>query len=444
MALKFNPFWLAAWLVFGAMSGRSAVPPTEALTLDRAIEMAVNNNPEVSAVQWQSVAAAADVDAVRAQRLPKVSLVGGYSYATEDQRLYPATYNSEPGVFGSGVVDGAVVLKIPLYTGGKISSEIAASELMKRAAAGDLSRSREIVAFNVTSLFYSMLAQKEVIASVESAMTAMEEQRRTIQELVSLQKAARVDALRAEVRLAELQEKRTKEYNTLTIQQWTLAALLGLEDGQDVQLSGSLELSDPPQCPDANLCMKTALRNRNDYDAAQQRRAATGESVKSARSGFLPTLSLESSYGLRWMSDVQDASGGSDDFEDVGQIGLVAEWPLFSGGGTRAKVRRQTAVQQAALERERQLRLQIRTEVETALADISSATERIDTTKTAVDAARESFRIIQEKYELGKGAMVDVLTAQASLIFAETSYARARADLAISDARRKLAVGGIL
>ncbi len=414
------------------------------LTLEQAVAAALARSPEVSATRWDAAAAAAQTDAARAQRLPQVKLSGSYSYATEDQRLFPAAYNGETGVFGSGIAEGAVVLTLPLYTGGKLSHQTAAAELLQQAAAGDLTRTREIAAFNVTSLFYSLLAQKEVIASVESAITAMEAQRRSIQERVDLQKAAQVDVLRADVRLAELREQRTREINTQTVQQWTLAALLGLEDGRRLALTGSLELAEPPDCPDAAGCMQTALQNRQDYAAAGQRAAAGSESVRSARSGYLPSLSLESSYGLKWMSDVTDSFDGADDSQWVGQIGLAAEWPLFSGGAARAEVRRQAAVQQAALERERQLRLRIRTEVETALADVSSAAERVETTETAVQAARESFRIIEEKYELGKGAMVDVLTAQAALTAAETSYARARADLAISAARRKLAVGEIL
>jgi len=79
--------------------------------------------------------------------------------------------------------------------------------------------------------------------------------------------------------------------------------------------------------------------------------------------------------------------------------------------------------------------------VEIARAEMASARERTEATAKAVEQARESFRIIREKYDLGKGVIVDVLDAQAALVLAETTYARALADLAVSDARRKLATG---
>jgi outer membrane protein TolC len=131
----------------------------------------------------------------------------------------------------------------------------------------------------------------------------------------------------------------------------------------------------------------------------------------------------------------------TDRSQDIGRIGLVVEFPLFDGGAVRSEVGEQTARYNARQEQVRKIELQIRTEVEIALAEIAAARERTEATAMAVEQARESFRIIREKYDLGKGAMVDVLDAQAALVLAETTYARALADLAISDARRKLAIG---
>jgi outer membrane protein TolC len=417
-------------LLFGAAAGFA-----EPLTLEQAIETALENNPALSAVRWQTVAAESAEAAARARRLPAATLRGSYEYTTEDQRLMQATYNGEPGVFGSDLFAADVVVRLPIFTGGRIQSEIAAAELLRQAAEGGLGRDRETVAFNVTSLFCNMLAQREVIASVESALKAMEAQRNNIADQVEVQKAARVDLLRADVRLAELKEKLTRERSTVTIQGWTLAALLGQQSGTVPEINGSLIPVAPQECPDSSDCLRTALANRNDYAAARSRAAAQSERVNAARAAYWPVLSAQASYGERWLS-------GSS--EDIGRAGLVAEIPLFEGGAIRARVGEQSALQQAAQEQLRGLELQIRTDVETALAETASARERVETTSKAVDQARESFRIISEKYELGKGIIVDVLDAQAALVQAETSYARALADLAVSDARRKLATGMML
>lgn len=429
-------------LLLCAALGTAEPQQAELLTLDEAVAIALEQNPDIASSRWNAAALSAAGDTARARRLPAVKLRGSYEYTSEDQRLFPATANGETGVFGSDLFAADIVLSLPLYTGGKISSAINASDLLRQAAEGELSRTRETIVFNVTSLFYNLLAQHEVIRSFESAVEATQEHRRSIEEQVAAQKAARVDLLRAEVRLAELKEKLTRERNTLTIQRWALAALLGTESGNTApDIAGDLHPVVLPECPESALCMRKALEQRSDYHASLNLAQAQSEAVKGARAGHLPTLSLQASYGERWMENISDQPAGTDDSQEIGRIGLVAEFPLFEGGAIRSQVREQTARYNARQEQVRKLELQIRTEVEIALAEIASARERAEATAKAIEQARESFRIIREKYDLGKGAMVDVLDAQAALVLAETTYARALADLSVSDARRKLATG---
>lgn len=431
---KWIPIILSAVLLGSAQAQETNAP---ALTLDEAVAIALEQNPEIAAARWSSAAAAAVNHTARARRLPSVNLRGSYDHLSEDQRLFAATANGEAGVFGNDLFTADVVLSLPLYTGGKTSSAITASDLLRQAAEGELARTREAIVFNVTSLFYNLLAQREVIRSFESAVEATMEQRRSIEDQVAAQKAAPVDLLRAEVRLAELKEKLTRERNALTVQRWALAALLGTESGSPApDIDGTLHPAVVPECPDSSVCLRTALARRSDYLAALQLAQAQNESIKGTRAGRLPTVSLQASYGERWMHPIS-----TDRSQDIGRIGLVIEFPLFDGGAVRSEIGEQTARYNARLEQVRKLELQIRTEVEIALAEIAAARERTEATAMAVEQARESFRIIREKYDLGKGAMVDVLDAQAALVLAETTYARALADLAVSDARRKLAIG---
>lgn len=414
------------------------------LPLPRAIEIALANNPDAAEARWRVDESEASASAARSGRLPTLKTRAAYDYYLDDQRLLAAAYNGEQGVFGPDALGADLILSLSLYTGGRITSEIRASDLLRQASEGQLARTRETIVFNTTSLFYTLLSQEEVIRSLQSAVKAMEEQRRIIDAQVEAQKAARVDSLRAEVRLAELEEKLDKETNVRTVQQWALAALLGWDSPQAPSVTGELRFAESPVSPEAEACLKKAFEGRSDYAAARQSLAAQTESVEVARASYWPTLSLLASYGGRWMPDPSDKPDNGDDLVDVGRVGLMMELPLFEGGLTAARVREQAARLRMADERLRKLELQIRYEVETALSDIASARDRVETASKAVDLARESFRIIQKKYDLGKGALTDVLDAQSALVLAETTQARARADLAISDARMKLAIGEIL
>lgn len=73
--------------------------------------------------------------------------------------------------------------------------------------------------------------------------------------------------------------------------------------------------------------------------------------------------------------------------------------------------------------------------------NIGSSQERVEAIRKAIAQARESLRIEQEKYDLGMGAIVDVLDAQAALLESETTYYRVLAEHRTALAQLKLAMG---
>lgn len=444
-----TPWWTITVLMIGAVA--LVVPRPAAagdagreLTLEEALAIALERNPDVAEAESRLAEAQARWRAANAGQWPTLKARGSYDYWTEDQRLLAATKNGEQGVFGPEIWGGELVASFPLYTGGRVSAEKAAARWHRQGAEDQWARAKETLAFQVSALFYGLLAQDEVLRAVAAAVRAMEEQERAVQALVEAGKATRVDLLRAQVRRAELYERQVRETNNRTLQQQAWAALLGLEDPALPTARGSLEPHRPVLCPDSGECMKKAFAQRSDYRAAQAAVSAAEAAVQAARSGYRPTLSAQASYGTRWMSDPSDQPEGTEDQVEIGRAGLVAELPLFDGRLAAARVAEQSARLRGAQERLRKLELQIRYEVQTALADIAAAQERIKAAEEGVGQAEESFRIVKEKYELGKGTMTDVLDAQTALVNAQTSRARALADLAVADARRRLAIGDML
>lgn len=432
----------AALLWLAAANGSGAEP--RKLTLDEALALALERSPHAMEAQSRLDEAEARRRAAQAGARPTLKARGAADYWTEDQRLFPATKNGEAGAFGPYLLGAELVAGFPLYTGGRIAGETKAAEWNRQAAEHQWVRAREILAFQVTASFYDLLARDEVLKSLETAVRAMEAQQRAIQSLVEAEKAARVDLLRANVRRAELFELQLRERNNRVARQRAWAVLLGLDDADAPEAQGTLTLRQPPAGPDPADCRRKAMEQRADYWAARAAVAAAESAVWAARAGYRPTVSAQASYGVRWMPEVVDRRDGADDQAAFGRAGIAVEFPLFDGRLTAARVAEQEARKRGAQERLRALELQIRYEVETALADIASAMERVRTSEQAVQQAEESFRIMQEKYELGKGTMTDVLDAQAAVVAARTSHARALADLAVADARRRLAVGEIL
>lgn len=427
-------------LAVANMEVPSAEPPEGPLTLAEAITVAMANNPELAAANWAYRAAEARHDFALGARLPRFSVIGSYARHLDEQRLLPVRQPGDPAILSRDIVSTDLVLTMPIFTGGRLVSQIEAAELLQRAAGHRLARSREELVFNVSSLFFGILAQRQVIESLEFSARTLEQHLDRVDALIASQKAARVDRLRTEVRLADIRQQLVQQENVMAIQHRALASVLGSEEhGEALSIEGGLELEQETSVPRLETALQTARSGRDDYLAARRALEAQGRQVDVARAARSPTVFVQGSYGGRW--GIGDTTGTGEDLDDVGRIGLGAEIPIYEGGQISAQIQEQRANLAAARERLRELELQIRLDVETALLDVESGRQRIVAIQTSVEQAQESLRIEREKYDLGRGAIVDVLDAQAALLDSQTNYYRALADYHVALARMKLAIG---
>lgn len=408
------------------------------LTLENCKKIALENNPDIAQKKWDIETSLAEKDIAKGQLWPSISAETGYTHYLDDQRLVAARGPTDLATFTDDIFSGDIVLRMPLYTSGRLEGQVKASDYLAESARHLFVRSRNELIFNVSNVFYSILGQKEVVDSLVFSQKALQEHRKRVQELLDAQKAARVDLLRTEVRLADIEQKLLRERNILYIQRSLLASLMGIEHPlQPIEIQGRLE----PKAfsVDINQSLAMASGQRKDYQAAKARVEAQDKNLDVAKAGRGPVVSLEAAYGNRWAAG--STTGGSSTSDDVGRIGVVAVFPLFEGGQIDARIRRERSRLSAERESLRKLQLQIQLEVETAVSSIESTKARVGSLEKAVEQAKESLRIEREKYDLGKGTIVDVLDAQAALLEAQTSYYRAMADYNVAIAQWRLAVG---
>ncbi|MFP4225660.1 MAG: TolC family protein [Desulfobacterales bacterium] len=420
----------------------SAGLPEEPLTLDQAVAISLANNPEIAALKWDQSAAAARRDQAFAQRLPRLGAEGGFNHHMDEQRIAPVREPETPSILTRDVASADLVLSVPLFTAGRLINEAKAADLLRQASAQQFSSSRKTLVFNISSLFHNMLAQQQVIESVKFSEQTLAAHQKRMDAMVQAEKAAEVDRMRTEVRLADVRQQLVHEKTRLAVYRRTLASLLGLSDHADMlRIQGELELPEKLDMPTFEAAFTKAQKKRDDYRAERAALEAKAMQVDAARAGHWPMVSLLGTYGGRWAAGA--TSGTGDESDDEGRIGVAVEMPIFDGGQISAEIREQRAELAAAQKRLHALELDIRLEIETALADIASFRKRAAALEKSITQARESLRIEQQKYELGKGMIVDVLDAQDALLDAETTYHQAAAGLRSALARLKLATGEV-
>lgn len=418
------------------------LPPSPTLTT--CIEIALVHNPRLQTDQNNKDAAAFDKQMVQGTRWPSFQAKAGGTFYLDDQRLTSARYNGETGVFGSDIEEMGVVLRMPLYTGGRILNSIQAAHLNELAAGNQFSRSRQELIFNVTSAYYTILGRQKQLESVKFSRNVLNKNKTRIKALIAAKKASRVDLLRVDVRLAQIEQTWVGINNEIHIAWRILYNLMGVqtEFGKELsELKG--QLVPIPQMPDSKGAFTSALEERPDFKALLNKVEVQKSLLSSSRGKRLPQIYMEGFYGYRYMADPSDQPDGTDDFEDRGSIGLSLSIPIFEGGSIQAEIRRETARVLAVEQELRSLRLQIQKEVETAIFNMRSALQRVNTQETAIAQARDALRIEQEKYGLGKGTILDVLDAQNAMLEIETDYYRAAAEYHIANAQFNLTKGDL-
>jgi len=406
--------------------------PDEPLNLKQAINIGLASNPSLSASGWDTEAARAEKEIAKAELLPRLNAVAGYTHYIDERRLVPEAGPGPGGKFSNNILSGDLVLTMPLFTAGRLQNQVKARDFFLVASEHQLVRTRQELIFNISSVFYSILAQQKVIESLEFSQKALAEHRRRVEQLINAEKAAQVDLLRTEVRLADVEQQLIGERNSLEIQHSVLAELLGAKDRR-IEITGQLQID--RRDVDFQDGLSNAYAQRPDLQSIESELKAQDRLVDSAKAQHWPQIDLQAGYGGRWAAE---STGISD---DTGSIGVALTLPIFEGGRINATIRREKFRLNAAQQRTSALKLRIQQEVQAAASTVESNLARIQATEKSIEQAQESLRIETMKYELGKGAIVDVLDSQAALLEAQTNYYRVLADYNIALAQWELATG---
>ena len=410
----------------------SVVSPAAApaFSLDDCLRESLTANHALLARSLEANAALARRRGAGAARLPRFGVQASAQYATDPLRVRPATANGEAGVYSNEVWQASVGASLPLFTGGRLVAEQEAARLLAEAAQADLAHSRQALAVRVVALFQEALALRSVVTSLEQSQLALNTQLERIDALLRQQKAAEVDRLRVSVRLARVEQSAIEARSRLEVVHATLAVLMGRNPERPVALVGELV------APTAPADFAGSLGERGDELASRARASAAEQQTRAARAAWYPSFDAVAGWGPR--SDFE----GSGRYE-AGFAGAQLSWNLWDFGRTQSRIAEAKATARARAELSAETSLQRRLEFTAADSAVRSAEARIVASRLAVEQARESLRIEQSKYDLGRGAIVDVLDAQSAAVEAESLRARALADYAVAVASRDFAAGRI-
>ena len=199
------------------------------------------------------------------------------------------------------------------------------------------------------------------------------------------------------------------------------------------------ETQDIPDLPEVPLGLPSQLLERRpDIASAERSVIAANANIGVAKAAYYPDLTLSLSGGYS-SSTSTDLISLPNRFWSVGpQLNL----PLFDGGQRSAEVDRNEALYDQTVAKYRQTVLDGFREVENYLVQLRVLGDEAVVRQQALDAARESLRLIQNQYKAGLIAYLDVVVVQATALSNERSVLTLQQSRLIASVQLIAALGG--
>jgi len=308
-----------------------------------------------------------------------------------------------------------LLTQLPLYTGGRLESQVALAEANLRGARAALERTRQQVVAQVQQAYLAVLLAQETVAAARRALEQAREARRVAEARFRAGTSPRFDVLQSDVAVANAEQGLLRAEASVQNAQAQLNALLNLPLDTPLELTDTLEVR--PVAGTLPEGIAQALARRPELVELRARMDAARAAIDLARSAAQPNLALAANV---------DLAGPVNTLNTTWSVTLAFTLQLYDGGITRERIREAELRLEQLGVLEAQQRTRIELEVRQAWTALAQSQATLAVAEATVIQAREAARIARVRFEAGVGTSLELLAAQAQLAQAELTLAQAR------------------
>ena len=197
-----------------------------------AVEMAVDNNPQLLAAQAEREAAAADVEAAESEFYPRVNAIGGLNYYDYLGSLDPGTAprNSDQGT----TAFVGVQLQVPFFEGGRLSAQHRQAQARHSLTIERVLDAERTVVADTRSAFATWRAAQRVIDSAQRGVEANNRALSGLRAETSAGLRPLLDRLNAEQELLNAEVTMVTARRDAYVAGFVLLAAMGRAEAQDL------------------------------------------------------------------------------------------------------------------------------------------------------------------------------------------------------------------
>jgi len=320
-----------------------------------------------------------------------------------------------------------------LFDSGQTLFQQRSAKHLVTAADFQTEQARQDLILQIISSYYGVLVQKE---NVKAAVEALKTAESSAQRMETMHKAGLLvdsDLLSAKVFVSQMKDRQIRAQNDLSIAKMELSRQMGVS--LDTPADPAATLTEPVLLSKTiDEWLRLALEQRPGLRAAQLQEAAREDETRATKAEFGPKIGV---FG----SAERDAMTLGGPSGTNWTAGARLDFNLFAGGAEKARLTEATANASKAKHTVEWFRSGVQMEVRKAYLDGNAAAQRAASARDATEQAKESLRIIQNRYEAGLTTVTEMLRAQTAQLDAATGYLAALEDWQVAQAELARAAG---
>jgi outer membrane protein len=428
-------FGVALWSV-SILPGGAAELPAPHLDLHKALSLAWKANPTLQISRLQALIAGQQVVRARSGLLPQVN--------TQVNQ----TINDDPLKFvfpGGGALGGGA---FPQTNRNYWSSQTTVNQLLfdfwgtpskyqaaimgHKASLLDTAQTRDNVFLTVAQGYFKTLRAQKMVEVATQTVFDLEQHLKIAQDQYQFGVVTFNDVLQAKVSLADAQQNLiVAKTDFINIRSALNKVLL-------------IPVSAPTVLKDENIVIKpwgleratdVALVHRSDLKASADRISQQQKTVTETRAQYFPKFFAEGGHFYQQNDSLLH--------DNQWFVIFGMNWNIFAGLDTKAAVSQARIKVEQLQEQHKDLKDQVRLDVQNAYLSVKETADRIKTTQTAVIQGEENLRLNEERYKESVGTATDVIDAETLLTRTRVNYWTAVYDHQMAKAQMLWAIGGI-
>jgi len=410
---------------------------SQILTLEDAIQLAVENNKEIKIVFMNTEKSRAAVREAFGYALPSLDASASFSHFLKKPKMpFPdfkalltnATYSI---LFDENVIPRDENKFVPVETqlqsfalnnsyeasltltqvlfSSAVFEGIGASQTYYELSRAELDNTISKTVLSVQEAFYGVLLAKAVLDITNSSFVNAQENFGNVKALYNEGMVSEFDLLQAEVRVENIRPVLLKMENVLSTAKDGLKIIIGIDQKEDVDVSGEIQL-DSIDISNEDELIREALSSNFNIKSLDLKKQVDEAFVQLDVSEYWPTLAAFGNYSYAGSSDQWDFQNYS-----YSTVGLSLTFNLWQGNRTKNAVEQSTITFKQTEEQLSQLKDFTVLDVKAKIQELKRVQSLIEVQDRTVQLAERSYNIAKVRYKEGAGSQLELQNADQDL-----------------------------